>query len=199
MQNSKFNFAWVVSIIALLVFSYITFLGLIYWKQGNLVVPILLTLSLLAVVVLCVFLMCEGKATRFVVRGNVTQFLFGIMVLFALLLAAFPFTNFLRVVNLSDEISDKVRNACKAAIQLDEAYNDYVQNRINNYRNSLKVVAKGKSINPTQYAECLGGASGATDDAKIDNLCSSLKNKLLPESTAKIIQERHTWLICRIS
>lgn len=194
MQNSKFNFATVFSIMVLLVFSYITFLGLLYWKDGDFLLPILLTLALIALVLGCVYVMCLSKATRWQRIGTIGQVFFGIIVLVTLLAAALPFTNFLSVVQNKDDISTKVSSACNAAVKLDEAYEIYAKERLQSYKDNLLLISKGKNINPSRYQECIGGASGNTDEEKIGELEKSLRNKLLPESTKAIIVERHEWL-----
>ena len=38
-MNKKFSFSLVFSIVVLLAFAYITFLGLVYWRAGNLSTP----------------------------------------------------------------------------------------------------------------------------------------------------------------
>lgn len=193
-MSTKFNYAFTFSIMVLLVFSYITFLGLVYWQGGNFVVPILLTLGLIALVLLCVFVMCISKATRWKNIGTIGQVFFGFIIFATLLCASLPFTNFLRVVQDSEDLYQKVNTTCDAAINLDKAYKEYVDSRIENFKSNLIVISKGKDINPTKYQECLGGASGATDMDKIEGLAKSLYNKLLPESTSNIVKERHEWL-----
>lgn len=194
MQTSNFNFASVFSIMVLLVFSYITFLGLVYWKEGELFLPLVLTLSMIVIVIGCVFVMCLSKATRWKRIGTIGQIFFGIIILATLLLAAFPFTNFLRVAEASDDIKNKIATTCDAAVKLDEAYEEYVNTRLDNYKSNLVLISKGRNINPSQYKECLGGASGSSDEAKIESLKKSLKNKLYPDSTSNIVKERHEWL-----
>lgn len=194
MEKTKFNYAFVFSIMVLLVFSYITFLGLVYWKAGEIVLPILLTLALIAIIIGCVYVMCLSKATRWKRIGTIGQVFFGLIVLVTLIAAAYPFTNYLRVLADSEEIAQKVEATCDAAEKLDVAYEEYVNERVENYRSNLALIGKGKSINPTRYKECLGGASGATDEAKIAALSKSLNNKLYPDSTAEVVMERHELL-----
>ena len=194
MQESKFNFAFVFSIIVLLGFSYITFLGLVYWKEGDFKLPGLLTAILIISVLACVYIMCKSKATRWKRIGTIGQLFFGFIIFVVLLSAAFPFTNFLRVSKDSEEITKKVAEVCDAAINLDNTYEAYVNKRVEDYESNLSVIAKGKRAKPTQYKECIGGASGTTDEEEISNLSKSLKNKLYPESTIAIVKERHDWL-----
>ena len=177
-----------------MVFSYITFMGLAYWRGGELFLPILLTLAFFILVMVCVYMMCLSKATRWKRNGKIGQTFFGLIVLLAFIGAAFPFTNFLRVIEDSEGISQKVSSACDAAKDLDSAYAKYANERLESFKSNLALIAKGKNINPSLYQECLGGASGATDTEKIAGLEKSLKNKLLPGEMMTIVQERHEWL-----
>lgn len=195
MENLKFNFAAVFSIMVLLAFSYITFMGLDYLKGGDLLLPIVLTVGFILLVIVCIAFMCVSKATRWYRLGIIGQVFFGIVVLAAFIASAFPFSNFLRVVNDKDNITNKLYEACNSAINLDNAYANYVDTRIKKYKESLSLISRGKDINPSRYMECLGKASGSTDEAKIESLARSLRNKLLPESTTKIVEERHKWLV----
>ncbi len=194
MQNSKFNFAAVFSLMVLLVFSYITFLGLIYWKKGDLLVPIGLTLGLIAIVTVCILVMCKAKATRWRRIGIIGQVFFGIIILVVLLAAAIPFTNFLRVNQDSKEIEKRIALTCDAGLNLDSTYVDYVNKRLYSYKKNLEVISYGKYSRPSQYNECLKDASGNTDKDKISSLEKSLKNKLMPDSTEIIVKERKEWL-----
>lgn len=194
MQNSSFNFASVFAIMVLLVFSYITFLGLTYWQKGNLLLPIILTVALIAIVATCVLFMCKAKATRWKRLGVIGQTLFGLIILIVFALASIPFTNFMDVINNAEEIQRKISNTCEAAESLDKEYVKYVEERIDKYKSNLISISMSKNAQPSQYNECLGGAAGNTDDEKIENLAKSLHSKLLPEATEKIVDERHKWL-----
>lgn len=193
-MNKKFSFSLVFSIVVLLAFAYITFLGLVYWRSGNLSTPLLITAGLIAIVLLCVIIMCKAKETRWKNIGTFGQVYFGFVILTVFLLSAVPFTNFLRVRHDQKDISDKVKEACDAAIAMDEAYVNYVEQRIANYQDNLNLMAMGKDISPTEYNECVAGATGDTDEEKIAALTKSLRMKLLPDSTAVIVAERQDWI-----
>ena len=193
-MNKKFSFSLVFSIVVLLAFAYITFLGLVYWREGNLSIPLLMVTGLIAVVLLCVVVMCKAKETRWKNIGTFGQIFFGIIILVSFLLSSVPFTNFLRVRHDKDDISEKVNAACEAAIAMDEAYSQYVEQRITDYQDNLNLMVMGKNIRPTEYVECVAGATGNTDKEKIDALTKSLRMKLMPDSTAVVVAERQEWI-----
>lgn len=191
MQSSKFNFATVLSIIVLLVFSYITFLGLVYWQDGDFAIAGTLTAILFILGVFSVYFLTASAESRW---GNVRlygQIGFGSITFILLMLASFPFTNFLAVSSDSDLLEKEISEIRDAAIAMDSAYNEYVTNRTDSFRVALNDMAKEKG---ERYKTCIAGASGATDDEKIFAVVTSLKNRLLPTSAKKTIEGRHEWL-----
>lgn len=193
-MNKKFSFSLVFSIVVLLAFAYITFLGLVYWRSGNLSTPLLITAGLIAIVLLCVVIMCKAKETRWKNIGTFGQIFFGFIILVSFLLSAVPFTNFLRVRHDKEDISEKVNEACEAAIAMDEAYSNYVDQRLANYQDNLNLMVMGKDISPTEYNDCVAGATGDTDEEKIAALTKSLYMKLMPDTTATVVAERQKWI-----
>lgn len=194
MNESKFNFAFVFSMVVLLIFSYITFLGLAYWTGGSLVTPIVLTLALIILVAACVYIMSMSKSTRWTDIGLAGQICFGIVVLAVLLCSSVPFTNFMRVANEKDKLSAMMVTTVNSAAGLDSAYNAYAEQRLTTYRNNLMAIAAAKNTNPGQYNQAFGKTSGATEIDKINNLVASLRSSILPENSQSIVDERHSWV-----
>lgn len=194
MEKSKFSFAAVFSLIVLLAYSYISFLGLVYWQNGKVAVPVLIIAGQIVMVMGCIWSMCMAKATRWKRIGMIGQVVFGAAVLIAFLASAVPFTNFMRVAEKESTILQGIENTVMSAKEIDDDYKRYVDARIDNYRSKLRLVSTGKDIRPSEYDECMGGAAGDTDEQKIENLSSSLRNKLLPDSTSVIQQHRQEWL-----
>jgi hypothetical protein len=93
-----------------------------------------------------------------------------------------------------EKIYNEIKNTLNSADSLDESYNRYANDRINNYADKLEFVSSGKSIRPSEYEECMGGAYGDNDNEKINNLKKSLKMKLLPDTITVVQNRRHEWL-----
>jgi len=193
MNKTRFNFAAVFSIMVLLIYAFIAFMGLIYWKNGELTIPLLLTLGGIAVVILCLYVMCVGKESRWRI-GRAGEIFFGIIILATFILAAFPFTNFMKVIDKQDDIKGRIDTLFISAKNLDSSYDNYANERISKYESSLKIISSGKNIRPSEYREILAGAAGNSDDDKIANLSRSLKRQLLPENMDSIRAERMKWL-----
>lgn len=193
-MRSKFNFGAVIALIVLLVFSYITFLGLVYWKNGEIIMPIVIVTCLILIVVSCVMAMCASKATRWKGTGLAGQIVFGLIILATFLFSAVPFTNFMDVISNQQKIKCEIKTMMISAGELDSSYINYANRRLNNYEDRLKLISKGKKIQPSVYSECLRGAAGNSDDEKINSLVKSLKRKLLPDSIRATQAERRLWL-----
>lgn len=195
MSNSKFNFATVFAIMVLLIFAYITFLGLVYWNNGDLILPLCLTLGFIFLVMALVMVMCKAKATRWLRLGKIGQIICGALIMVLFVLAAVPFTNFLRVAGDSDNIERKIKSACNSAVGLDQAYQDYVDGRAQLYQDSLVIISQNKLTFPSLYKERIQDAAGVNDTEKIASVISSMKRHLVPDSTSVISKERHQWLV----
>lgn len=193
MEKTKFNFAFVFSIVALLGFAYFAFMGLVYWKNGDLVMPAILTAAGIVLVLVCLFVMCKGKSSRWTI-GKIGEVLFGIIILGTLLAAALPFTNFFKVVEQQDKIKTEIKAMFSSAESLDSAYNAYCTDRLEAYERTLKVACKGKTVRPKDYLTLVANAGGNDDEQKVDNLVKSLKRQLTPESMDSVHQKRAEWL-----
>lgn len=193
-EKSKFNFAATFSLAILLIYSYFSFLGLVYWRQGELLLPSVLTLAFILIVVGCIIVMSISKATRWKNKGLIGQCFFGLIIFVAFVVSAIPFTNFMGVLEKRDDIKKEISSSFIAAEGLDSAYTDYVNNRMENYRASLYEATNSKRIRPSVYNELIGGAAGSTDEEKITNLVSALRGKLIPDSMQVVMDKRLEWL-----
>lgn len=178
----------VLALVATLIFSYISFLGMLYHDMSNSNTPILNAIALIGIVSLCCFGMCYGKAERNKYLGKSVQFILGGVIFVVLILGAIPFTNFLDVLSKSDEIDEKVEEVFNYASNLDNNYAEYANSRIRDYEYVLSPVAE----------EPIGTFITAPQNFAIDyeTLIKSqaLRRLILPESRKPIIERRQQWL-----
>lgn len=193
MNQSKFSFGAVFALMVLLVFSYFTFLGLMYWKNGEIALPIMLTLVFMVVVIGCVFVMCLSKASRFNI-GIVGQVIFGFIIFLAFGFSTLPFTNFTKVLENQKQIKASISETLDAANAIDSAYTKYTKVRISDYKRQLQQAIDGKNVNNAKYEQMIGKAkekiSGATDESIMESLTKRLENRLLPE---EVIAQQQTY------
>lgn len=193
MEKSKLNFAAVFSIMALLAYAFFAFMGLVYKKDGDIAIPLLLILAGIVLILACVYAMCKSKESRWKIR-NVGQVFFGVVILLLFIMAAYPFTNFFKVVERQDEIKEKIEALFTSAKNVDKAYKEYANARIQKYEDQLRLVSSGKRIRPSEYHQLLENAAGENDERKIENLSKSLQRQLLPASMDSICKQRTQWL-----
>lgn len=194
MEESKFNFATVIALVVLMVFAYFTFMGLVYLKAGSVIIAALMAVLLIIVVMACVQMMCMAKATRWKRIGMLGQGLFGTVIFLVLILASLPLTSFFNVVSSQKELQEKVTAVCDAACNIDAEYLKYVDQRVEDYRKNLNVIARGQNVKPSLYQETLGAAPGSTNEQKIEGLTRSLRASLMPDSITRVVNERHAWV-----
>lgn len=194
MNRSKFSFAAVFSLMVLLGYSYLMFMGLIYWQEGRLLLPICLTLGFIAVVVACLMVMCMSKATRWKRIGTIGQCIFGFIILLAFIASAVPFTNFMDVVAQQGKFNEEINNVVESARRLDTEYANYTEQRLSDYRQLLTNVSQNRAEHAAEYQRLLAGAAGNTDERKIENMVNSLRRKLVADSVSAIVEERQQWL-----
>ena len=179
MNNTKFNFAAVISIIVLLFYSYIVFLGLVYWLDGNKWKGLLYTLILIAVIIACVFFMCKARATRWEKIGNTGQILFGVIILAALVLSSMPFAHFLKLVHNQKQVTEAFEKSHKYASDLDLAYKDYVKERKEVTLEHLNAVEAGHGAsNPAEYDSIFGMPGSDDSRSKINRMITNLEKTL---------------------
>ena len=189
---NKFSFSVVLSLVALLAYTYITFMGLDYMQNGELLIPCLASAGFLIAVVICVMLMCLSKATRWRNLGTIGKRVIGLIALGLFLISAIPFTNFMNVVEEKGDIDQKIENVRNAADSIAYEYNRYAENRVESYKNQLVEISKDKKSD--DYRNAISGAAGETDDEKIENLGNSLRRRLMPDNMNEINKERTAWL-----
>lgn len=194
MNRSKFSFAAVFSLMVLLAYSYLMFMGLVYWQEGSMTLPILLTLGFIGVVAACLVVMCISRATRWKRIGTIGQCIFGFIIFLAFVASAVPFTNFLDVVAQQDKFNEELNNVLQSAQGLDNEYEHYTEQRLADYRQLLTDVSRNRSEHAAEYQRYLAGAAGNTDERKIENMVNSLRRKLVADSVSDIVKERQQWL-----
>ena len=186
MRNFRFNWAVILALIVLLVFTYFSFMGALYndYVNGDLLKGGIYALSVIIIVSICVVVMCVSKATRWKEIGTAGQIFFAFVILAVFGFSAIPFTGFMIAIESKEGIQEKIDNTKSAADTIDQLYNDYVADRIAQYEDWLR-----EDMNVR-----LKIAGGSTEEEKIANLKTSLENHLKPQSLENCQKERKEWL-----
>lgn len=182
MDRFKFNYATVIALAVLLFYAYIAAMGSLFRdkilgipSQGRIWVAVIVFFMVVALVFLCIVMMCKAKATRWKNIGTPGQIGFGIVILVVLILAGIPFSTFLKAAKEQKNITTLVKNVKKDAEGLDKAYNEHVDNRVKAYERQLK-------------------ADTTFTVTEVTNRINSLRNHLSPESTEDVQGKRQVWI-----
>lgn len=194
MKNVKFSLAASISCLVLLGYTYFSFMGMVYWQNGDFVKPLILSISFIILVIICLIVMCFSKHTRWRKIGTIGQSIFGFIIFIAFMLTAIPFTNFVDVIKSKSHFYEETSKVLESAKGLDGSYMEYANTRLAQYQQKLELASQGREINPSEYEELLSQAGGSTDEAKIANLVGSLKRKLIPDSIKNVQAKRLDWL-----
>ena len=193
MEKAKFNFAWVAAIIALLAFSYISFMGLVYCQFYGVGLCVLVTLALDALIIFCVRLMCNAKHTRWLRLGLLGQIVFGLIVLVLLLGTSVMFAHFTRIVNQREIIQNTYVAAVEDAQNMGEKYDAYVNERCASYSSALKNLSSSSANYKSLFSNSL--SLGFSKDAIITKCVDNLRNLLKGSNeNGDIMSKRSQWL-----
>lgn len=193
MEKAKFSFAWVIAVIALMAFSYISFMGLVYWQVFNVGLCVLLTLVVDALIIGCVVIMCRAKNSRWRRIGLLGQLLFGIIVLALLLGASVMFAHFTKIVKQQDSVKVAYAAAIEDAHNMDGKYEEYVEDRCNSYIRCLESLSPSDPIFKALFSNSL--SLGFSKSAIISKCASNLKNLLKGSNdNGELVKKRELWL-----
>lgn len=185
MRDFRINWAVILALIVLLGFTYFSFMGVLYNKyiNGDLLKASLFAGGVVLIVSICVVVMCVSRATRWKEIGTAGQVFFAMIILAVFGISAVPFTGFMKAIESKQKILVEINNTRAMADHIDQAYNSYVNDRVEAYKTWL-------NEDSTRYMN----AGGDNDSEKIANLTTSLRNHLMPQSLEESQEKREVWL-----
>lgn len=168
MRKFTLNWGVVLALVVLLVYTYISFLGMLYKVEGVAWKAVLFAIAVIAIVAICVYIMVNAKMTKSKEIGMVGQIVFGLIILVTFLFSGGPFTSFLQVAGNRDKIEREIASVKQLAAGIDSTYNVYAYDRVHQYKRSLD--------------------SG--DELRV----KSLQRRLLPETLLPVQSQRQDWV-----
>jgi hypothetical protein len=200
MNQSKFSLADVLTVLAALVFGFVSFLGANFLNIGNdsvwgmpnatgcVVIAVFVTLSLFGTAFV-------AKLLKRTSRNFKTCFVWEVILLFLFVLSAVffasegsPFAHYFTVTEQKLEINGKLQASITQAENMFAEYENYADNREELYKQKLQSVVAAKGINPTEYARYgFDGASGVSDASQIDTKMFTIHADLFPTNYSDTI------------
>lgn len=194
-MNEQLKFSWghIIAFLALIILSYITFVGVTYKTDGDFAKA---AIAMVAIdVVLFVFFigaqMMKATTRKFAKRIWVERiFVFGSPVVF--LLCLMPYFHFGTVQSQDEEIVKHFTDAISASKQMFADYDTYSMDRISNYDHMLSRVITNKSIQPDEFASC--GITNEKEEIQKENMVKALRLQLLSENYDSLKTEATKWI-----
>ena len=194
-MNEQLKFSWghIIAFLALIVLSYITFVGVTYMTDGN------FTKASIAMVVIDIVLfvffigaqMMKATTKKFAKRIWVERiFIFGSPIVF--FLCMLPFYHFGTVQSQDEEIVGHFTNAITASKQMFSDYDSYSKERIANYEHMLDRVINNQSIRPKEFASC--GFTKGSEQIQKENIVKALQLQLISENYDSLKTEATKWI-----
>lgn len=149
-MNEKLKFSWahIIFYIALVLSSYVSYLGLVYMRDGEMVTSALILLAL-DIVLLVLFQYAQRlKATDhdFHKHAIIERIVMALTpALFALMVI--PFSHFWNIYNQRDEAEIVFRTSIKASSDIFDQYEKYARNRIDTYGAQNKKFSSISNVN----------------------------------------------------
>lgn len=141
----KFSWGHIIAFVALIFISYVTFMGIAYYTDGNFVVAgigvaVVDVLMLLFFIVPQLLKGTERKFARCIVFERLLIFLSPLA--FAVLML--PYSHFWSVHSARDEIRIEFSQSLSSVRQMFQSYEEYAENRIGNYEKKLLQAGTGR-------------------------------------------------------
>lgn len=171
MNQSKFSLADVISLLAIIVFSFVCFLGANFYTLGDTISSILKALLVFALLSGTIFGSRFFKITSRNFKANFIGEVI-LILLFTSFTALFfydSFSHYFGVSHRKTEIKASLNKSIKQAENIFVEYEDYANNRINMYESRLNSVVISKNIDPQSYANYGFQNNGVSDKTQIEN------------------------------
>lgn len=194
MNQSKFSFADLFTILATVGFGFFCFLSLNFLSFGE------TDPSIIGAVVIAFILGGLAFGAKFLKRVNrnfktciILEWIILILFAVAAILAFLPFSHYFTISNQKEEIQRNVMDNISQAENIFTDYENYADNRLNIYENKLKSVVRGKNVNPHEYAT-FGFVYNTDDNVQIENKMFTLKAQLYPTNYQEMKTTDSNWL-----
>lgn len=194
-MNEQLKFSWghIIAFLAIIVLSYITFVGVTYKTNGDFTHATTI-MFLVDIILFMIFIgaqMLKATTRKFARRIWIERVcVFGSPIVF--FLSMFPYYHFSTVHSRNDEIVKNFTDAISASKQMFSDYQLYSDERISKYEHLLTRVINNYSIHPDEFSSC--GFSVGKEKIQKANMVKALRLQLLSENYDSLKNEATTWI-----
>lgn len=133
MRGFKFNFITIFAFVLLVVYAYLAAMGLLY-QEGKISIAGIFFIAIIAIVSICIYLMCHARATRWEKVGIPAQVALGLVIVATFFFIGKPFSSYVTMMGKKKEVYKEISAVVAAAQELNTAYNLYANKRIEAYQ-----------------------------------------------------------------
>lgn len=176
-MNKKLKFSWghIISFLALIFISYVSFMGYFYTNGGDFTESIIKVL-IIDIALLTTFIgaqIIKGTDRKFK-RSIIFERILIIITPIVLIVSMIPINHFWNVYNQKDKIEELFNGSIFDAKKMFKEYDTYANNRIANYSNLLDIEVK--------------------DKVRKDSYVHTLRLQLLSQNSIELQDEANKWL-----
>lgn len=188
----KYGLSFALCGIAVILLSVFVFLGLDYWREGDLLMPILWTVLNLFVILICIKNMCENKSKRNKREGLPRECFSGAIIALFLLADSFPFTKFISIWGQQDKLIATTEQTIDYISKIDSCYIAYANQRIAAFSAHLDSIKEGTAQYRRELADIQVRKGGIKQQRT--NLIRNLKTRLFPKELSTVFENRKEWI-----
>lgn len=147
----NFGLALLLTIVALAVFAYCSFIGLDFRLHGNLLLTAVVFLPILYLLIRSMKTMIASKATRNAREGRLRELRSIAIVSVILVLGSVPCSKFMELYRHQERLTESVKETVAAVSELDSAYLEYAGERISGVKNRKVRRSLERRLIPATY------------------------------------------------
>ena len=192
-ETLKFSWGHIIAFIALIIISYVTYMGDFYANGGNFKESAIKVFCLdigliLTFIVAQIYKGTDEKFDRSIIIERILICLSPI----AFICAMIPFNHFWSVFSERDKIEPKFTSAIEKSRQMFDNYDIYAKERITNYSDALQIIINNKGKDREAYLHA--GFSDSNDELVKYNYVTTLRLQLLSQNTDSLKNLALQWI-----
>lgn|SRR5574344_6265 len=194
-MNEQLKFSWghIIAFLALIIISYISFVGVTYMTDGDFMKAsfAMITIDIILFIFFIGAQMMKATERKFSRKIWIERFfVFGSPIAF--IIAMLPFFHFGSVHSKNDDIVGHFTEAIESSKQMFSDYDSYSNERIDNYEHMLDRVITNHSIQPNEFVAC--GFTSGKEDIQKKNMIKTLRLQLLSQNYDSLKTEACKWI-----
>lgn len=192
-QTLKFSWGHIIAFVALIIISYVTYMGDFYQNGGDFKSAAIKVCSI-DIALLITFIgaqIYKGKDEKFD-RSIIVERILICLCPIAFIGAMLPYNHFWTVFTKREMIESQFNKSIEKSRQMFVDYEQYSSDRIQRYESTLDNVIRNKAKNLSEYRKA--GFNGSNDDIVKANYIETLKLQLLSENTDSLRRSALAWI-----